>query len=173
MPPKAKPDSSALSADQQRQIEAEELALAQARAARTAEAQRLLAAQAYRQEVREALKPRPAWWRWRGLLGLLPMLVLGAASLWPRPPALTDSAWGGISDSALMERCRAEVSAQTYAQEPDLRFPTPREAAGQLTANADGKRWDGWAARPDGSHLDFSCSYAAADGEVTAQLMPN
>lgn len=172
MPPTAKPDGSPLSAAELRQIEAEELALAQVREAKTAEAQRLLAAQAYRQEVREALKPRPMWWRWRGLLGLVPLLVLGAAYLWPKPAALTDNAWGGISDSALMERCRAEVSAQT-AQEPDLRFPAPREAAGQLTANADGKRWDGWAARPDGSHLDFSCSYAAADGEVTAQLMPN
>ncbi len=170
MPPQPRPTQ--LSDAQRRQIEAEELARAEALAAEQAEALRLREAGSYRQEVREALTPRPRWWRWAALggLALVPVLALLAA-LWPRPAPVTDNTWGGISDSSLMERCRAAVSGQTYGQESDLRFPAPRETAGQLTASADGKRWDGWAARPDGSHLDFSCSYAAASGEITAQLI--
>ncbi len=157
---------------QRRQIEAEELALAQAQAALQAEQERLLAAQHYRQELREVLKPRPAWWRWRWLLPALPLLLAGGFSvLRPAPPAWTDDSWGGIRSSDLLERCRDEVSARTYGHEPDLHFPDAQEAATQITRSADGKRWDGWAARPDGSHLDFSCSYAAADGSVSAELI--
>lgn len=160
-----------LSPAQQRQIEAEELALAQAAATLEAEQQRLLAAEHYRQEVRAALTPRPVWRRWLWLLPFVAALVGAAALLWFRPAPVADDSWGGIRSSDLMERCRAQVSAQTYGHEPDLRFPSPQEAAGQLSSDADGKRWDGWAARPDGSHLDFSCSYAAGSGDVTVQLI--
>ncbi|WP_135229457.1 hypothetical protein [Deinococcus fonticola] len=159
-----------LSEAQRRRIEAEELAHAQAQQEQLARQQREQAALAYRQEVRAALKPRPAWWPWRWLLPTLPLLA-GVLYLLvvPQPPPVTDNTWGGISDSRLMERCRGEVSQQTYAREPDLRFPTPREAQGQFTPSPDGKRWDGWAARPDGTHLDFSCTYTAATDTVNAE----
>lgn len=168
----APPESGKLSRAQRRQIEAEELARAEMLAAQQAEALRLREAESYRRAVRAALRPRPRWQRWAvaPVLALVPLLALVTA-LWPRPVPLTDNVWGGISDSRLMERCRAAVSGQTYGQESDLRFPAPREAADQLTASPDGKRWDGWAARPDGSHLEFSCSYAASSGDVTLQLI--
>ena len=89
----------------------------------------------------------------------------------PKSAPVTDNTWGGISDSGLMERCRGEISAQTYAREPDLRFPTPQQAANQFSASPDGKRWDGWAERPDGTRLDFSCNFTAATGNVNAELI--
>lgn len=166
------PNPAQLSEAQRRQIEAEELALAQAAAEQAAFQNRRRAAQLYRQEVREALRPRQWWWPVRWLLPFLP-LIAGVAVYFgrPQPQPVTDNTWGGISDSGLMERCRAEVSAQMYGHEPDLRFPTPQEAASQFSANADGKRWDGWAERPDGSHLDFACNFAAADGSVQAEVI--
>lgn len=166
------PTPAQLDEAQRRRIEAEELAQAQAEQARQAEMRTLLAAQQYRQEVRQALRPRPAWWPLRWLLPGL--LVLAAAVSYlavPRPSPVADNTWGGISDSGLMERCRGEVSRQTYGREADLRFPAPQEAQSQFSADADGKRWDGWAQRPDGSRLEFSCSFTAATGTVNAELI--
>lgn len=169
MPPPAQ-----LSEQERRQIEAEELKLAQATQQKRALEQREQAALNYRQEVRAALhselRPRPRWWPLRWLLPVLPLLA-GVAYYFstPKPVPVTDNTWGGISDSDLMERCRGEISRQTYAREPDLRFPAPQEAQGQFSASPDGKRWDGWAARPDGTKLEFACSYTAADHSVTAE----
>lgn len=166
------PTPAQLSEAERRQIEAEELALARATQQFGAEQQRLQAANAYRQEVRAALKPRPWWWVLRWLLPVLP-LAAGLTYYFaiPHAPPVLDNTWGGISDSQLMERCRGEISSQTYEREPDLRFPTPQEAATQFSANADGKRWDGWAARPDGSRLAFACNFTTATGTVNAELI--
>ena len=166
------PSPAQLSETERRQIEAEELAHAQEKQAQEARFLREQAALTYRQEVREALQPRPAWWPWRWTLPVLPLLAgLAYYLAIPKSAPVTDNTWGGISDSELMERCRGEISAQTYAREPDLRFPTPQQAANQFSASPDGKRWDGWAERPDGTRLDFSCNFTAVTGNVNAELI--
>ena len=157
---------------ERRQIEIEELARAQAEQERRTQAQREQAALKYRQEIRRALQPRPGWWPLHWFFPVLPLLA-GVAYYFVTPelPPVTDNTWGGIGDSALMERCRGEISRQTYPQEPDLRFPSPQEAQGQVSARPDGKRWDGWAARPDGTRLEFACSFTSADDSVKAELI--
>ena len=166
------PSPAQLSETERRRIETEELARARTEQEQLAEYQREQAALTYRQEVREALQTRPAWWPWRWALPVLPLLA-GLASYFaiPKPAPVADNTWGGISDSQLMERCRGEISAQTYAREPDLRFPTPQQAVNQFSASPDGKRWDGWAQRPDGTRLDFSCNFTAAMNSVNAELI--
>ena len=159
-----------LSEDDRRRIEAEEVQAAQAEAGRAAALRRERLAGTYRREVREALRPRPWWWpaRWAFLF-----VPLGAAAgLWLRPqvpPA--DDALGGVRTSALVEQCSEEVARLTYGREADLRFPSPREVGDSVQADADGKRWEGWASRPDGSRLTFACTYTAADRSVRADLL--
>lgn len=156
-----------LSDEEMRRIEAEELAAAGARQERGDRARHGLALHAYRQEVRAALRPRPWWWPLRWLLPALPVVV--AAFLLRPAPAAPDDASGGITTSALTERCRAEVGSRLARG--DLGFPGPREAAGQVSANADGKRWDGWVEVPGDARTDFSCQFTAADGSVEAELI--
>lgn len=166
------PSPAQLNEMERRRIETEELAHAQARQEQLAQQQREQAALSYRQEVRTALQPRPKWWPWRWAFPALPLLAaLSYYFAVPKPAPVADNTWGGISDSALMERCRGEISAQTYAREPDLRFPSPQQAANQFSASPDGKRWDGWAERPDGTRLDFSCNFTAATNTVNAELI--
>lgn len=158
-----------LSDEEMRRIEAEELAAARALQERRERARRHLALHAYRREVRATLRPqRSPWWlpvRW-----VLPFLPVIAAVLFLRPaPAVKDDTAGGISTSALMARCRTEVGAQLG--QADLRFPRAREAVGQVSANADGKRWDGWVMRPGDTRTEFSCSFTPADGSVQVELI--
>lgn len=156
-----------LSDGERRRIEAEELAAARALQEREERARHQLALHAYRQEIRAGLRPRAWWGPLRWLPPFVPVLL---ALLFLRPaPAAPDDTSGGIANSALMDRCRAEVSARLG--QAGLRFPNAREAAGQFSANADGKRWDGWVALPDGTRTDFSCSFTAADGSVEAELI--
>ena len=156
-----------LSEEEMRRIEAEELAVARTRQEAEERARHRLAEHAYRQEVRTALRPRPWWFPVRWLLPFVPVLA-GVALLRPAPAAPDDTS-GGIADSALMERCQAEVRSQLAGE--DLAFPDVREAAGQFSADADGKRWNGWTQAPDRPRTDFSCSFTAADGSVEAMLI--
>ncbi|WP_019586435.1 hypothetical protein [Deinococcus apachensis] len=156
-----------LSDEERRRIETEELAAARARQDREKRARHQLALHAYRQEIRAGLRPQAWWWPLRWLLPLVPILV---AVLLLRPAsAVPDDTSGGIANSALMERCKAEVGARLG--QAGLRFPNAREAAGQFSSNMDGKRWDSWVALPGGTRTDFSCSFTAADGSVEAELI--
>ncbi|GMA14657.1 hypothetical protein E5F05_19315 [Deinococcus metallilatus] len=158
-----------LSDEEMRRIEEEELAVARARQAEEERARHQLALHAYREEVRAVLLPQKAP-GWRPALWLLPLLAVLAGVLLLRPaPAGSDDTSGGIATSALLDRCREEVG--TRLGQPGLRFPGPREAAGQISANADGKRWDGWVATPGNSRTDFSCSFTAADQSVQVELI--
>ncbi|MFC4639246.1 hypothetical protein [Deinococcus hohokamensis] len=159
-----------LTEDEMRRIEAEELAALDAARTRTASARRRLAEAAYRQEVRAALRPRPFWWPARWALVLLPAALLGVwATL--RPAALPDAddPAGGIGTAALLTRCEQEVAAHLEPTVP--RFPSRQDAARQVSASADGKRWDGWA-EAGAEHWDFSCTFSPAEGTLHAQLFP-
>ena len=157
-----------LSDEEMRRIEAEEVAAARALQEQEERARHRLALHSYRREVRVALRPRAWWWPVRWLLPFIP--VLAGAGLFLRPaPAVPDDTSGGVANSALMERCRAEVG--TRLGQEGLRFPEPREAVGQFSANTDGKRWDGWVGTPDGTRTDFSCSFTVADGSVALELI--
>lgn len=163
-----------LSEEEMRRIEAEELAALKAVQEREAQAQRRMAAHAYREEVRAALRPRPLWWPLRWLLPFLPVI---AVALWlalrPAPLTVQDNTWGGISDSALMNRCETAVTARLQLQPDGLAFPNLQDSAGQFTASPDGKRWDGWAVRPQNTAktIDFSCTYTAADQSLQVELI--
>lgn len=163
---------SMLSDEERRRIETEELAAAGAAQAGVDRARRRLAALSYRREVRAALRPRPFWWpvRWALLLGPVALGVLWAAQFQAQP-ALADDAAGGVRNADLTSRCQAEVERQLLAAPGTLRFPPLREAGEQMTANADGKRWDGWAEASGRVRTDFSCTYTAADGSVLAELL--
>lgn len=155
--------------EEMRRIEAEELAALKAVQEREAEAERTLAAQQYRQEIRAALRPRPFWWPVRWVLPFIPVIGLVLFfTLRPAPPAVQDNTWGGISDSKLMEWCEAEVTARLPMQ--TLHFPSLADAAGQFTASPDGKRWDGWTQSVSGKR-DFSCTFTAAEGSLQVELM--
>ncbi|GAA5513529.1 hypothetical protein Dcar01_02268 [Deinococcus carri] len=162
-----------LSDEEMRRIEEEELAAARALEAQQERARHQLALHAYRQEVRAVLRPQRA--AWRSGLWLLPLLAAALATLLLRPaPAVNDDTSGGIATSTLVDRCRTEVAAGLAGRSGspvDLRFPSLREAAGQMSANADGKRWDGWVALPGAARTDFSCLFTAADGSVQAELL--
>ncbi|PNY80821.1 hypothetical protein [Deinococcus koreensis] len=162
-----------LSQDERRRIEAEELAAVQARQAEEQLAQQRLAAHAYRQEVRAALRPRPFWWPVRWALPFVPVAALAVvlAGRAAPPPAALDDATGGITSAELVSRCREAVSAALPWPEADLSFPTLREAAGGISANADGKRWDAQVGRPDGTQTDFTCTFTAADGSAHVDIL--
>ncbi|BDP40596.1 hypothetical protein DAETH_05650 [Deinococcus aetherius] len=158
-----------LSDEERRRIETEELAAARALEEREERARHQLARHAYRREVRAALRPPKSPW-WLPVRWALPFLPVIAAVVFLRPvPAVNDDTTGGISNSALMDRCRAEVGARLG--QADLRYPEGREAAGQFSASADGKRWDGWVSWPGHGPTDFSCSFTAADGTVQVELI--
>ena len=46
-----------------------------------------------------------------------------------------------------------------------------QDAAGGISASADGKRWDASVGRPDGTPTDFTCTYTAADGSVGVDIL--
>ncbi|THF70695.1 hypothetical protein E7T06_06030 [Deinococcus sp. Arct2-2] len=163
-----------LSNEERQRIEAEEVAAAEALAHSTSQVRHQEAVQAYRQEVRAQLRPRPApwWWSLRWALAAVPVVaatLLLFPNLLPSDRATDDTA-GGIANSALMNRCQAEVSGQLLQIQSDLAFPSWQEASGQFSANADGKRWDGWVRQGD-TRTDFSCSFTLADQSVIAQLI--
>ncbi|MDB5044217.1 MAG: hypothetical protein JWQ08_267 [Deinococcus sp.] len=169
-----------LSNEDRQRIEAEEVAAAEALAQSTARVHHQKAVQAYREEVRAQLRPRPApwWWSLRWALPALPVIAV-TFLLFPNlvsNKAPTDDTAGGIANSALMNRCQAEISGQllqsgsTVQLSSDLAFPSWQEAAEQFSANADGKRWDGWV-RQGSARTDFSCSFTLADQSVIAQLI--
>ncbi|MFB9993391.1 hypothetical protein ACFFLM_15590 [Deinococcus oregonensis] len=169
-----------LSNEDRQRIEAEEVAAAQALAHSTARVRHQKAVQAYREEVRAQLQSRPTpwWWSVRWALPAVP-IIAATFLLYPNlvtNEAPTDDTAGGIANSALMNRCQAEVSGQLSllpdAAQPagELSFPNWQEASGQFSANADGKRWDGWV-RQGGTRTDFSCSFTLADQSVLAQLI--
>lgn len=163
-----------LGEQQKQRIREEEEAAARALLAREHEAQRARAMQAYRAEVRSGLRPRRflAWW----LLGAL--LAAVALMLIVRPHftdwRLDDTA-GGIANSALMARCQDWVSSQLPGQ--DHHFPDLSEAAGQMTAGPDGKRWDGWVGYTtnfgnlERLRLDFSCEYTPATDLIHVEII--
>jgi hypothetical protein len=171
---------SMLSNEERQRIEAEEVAAAEALAHSASHLRHQEAVQAYRQEVRAQLRPRPAPWWW-SLRWALPAVPVVAATFLLFPnlvsnKAPTDDTAGGIANSALMNRCQAEVSGQLWQSENtaplpgELTFPSWQEASGQFSANADGKRWDGWV-RQGSARTDFSCSFTLADQSVVAQLI--
>lgn len=179
---------SMLSNEDRQRIEAEEVAAAEALAHSAAQLRHQEAVQAYRQEVRAQLRPKPTPWWW-SLRWVLPAVPIIAATLLLFPDlvphtAPADDTAGGIASSALMNRCQAEVSGQllqgeqgqgaeysgTTPSSDDLSFPSWQEASEQFSANADGKRWDGWV-RQGNTRTDFSCSFTLADQSVVAQLI--
>lgn len=151
-----------------RRIEAEELALARAREVARQRARTRLSAYAYRREVRAALRPRPGWWPVRWALPFVPLALVVVLWAQPDPAPLTDDALGGIRTSDLLERCQAGFRA---GPSEELRFPSPREAAAQVSSSADGKRWEGFYTQPDGTRREFTCSYTAADGSLRAEAL--
>lgn len=154
-----------LSHEEMRRIEREEVEAARALQEQRERERRGRALHAYRQEVRTSLRRRPSpWW----LLPLIGGAVGLAMALALRSPAPPDDTSGGISNSALMERCRQEVGARLGPGE--LRFPGARQAAGQFSAGVEGKRWDGWAQVPGGPRTEFGCSFTPADGSVHVEL---
>ena len=161
-----------LNEDERRRIEAEELAAAQARQEEIRLAQQRLAAHAYRQEVRASLRPRPLWWPFRWALPFVPVAALAVGlALRPAPVPVADDATGGITNAALVSHCREAVSAALPWPEAQLDFPTVQDAAGGISASADGKRWDASVGRPDGTPTDFTCTFTAADGRVGVDIL--
>lgn len=134
-----------LSDDDKAQIEAEESAKLAALRERQSEATRQKALMNYRESVRTALGTTPR--RSRLVLPLILSSAVGTVAILvmltlPRASPVPDDSSGGISTSALIERCVSAVRGRIG----DLAwtFPTPTESASQISSNADGKRWDGW-----------------------------
>ncbi|MGY2893104.1 hypothetical protein [Deinococcus sp. UYEF24] len=160
-----------LSEEERQQIQQEELAVAKGVQTRRREQQRLSARNAYRREVRGALNPggRVVF---AGLCTLALLGAVGTALLSGHPEAPDDTS-GGIATSSLMDRCEADLRAQTGQAE--LRFPSRREAASQVSASPDGKRWDGSFAQPSQGgasvQTDFSCIYTVATDQTTTEVI--
>ncbi|WP_161881703.1 hypothetical protein [Deinococcus alpinitundrae] len=159
-----------LSDDEKRQILLEEAALKRAEQGARQQAAHHQARERYRAEVRAAQRARPWRWGW----------VLGGGLLWTaaaliflimRPVPVADDLSGGIASSALMQRCEHELLSQLG--QLAAQFPDAQEAGGQITSNADGKRWDGWVV--SGSNFsgraDFSCEYSPPTDTVQVQLI--
>lgn len=176
-----------LSKEEKQRIHKEEVAAAQAVLARRQEQKRRGASWAYRREVRAALNPRARM----ALATLLTLLVLAGTvtALLRRADDTPDDTSGGVASSALMARCedalRVHVGADSL-HSGDLRFPDRKDAAGQITASPDGKRWDGSFSQEgpsdqDGSAsgrgmgapvvTDFSCTFTVATGEISTELI--
>ena len=153
-----------LSDDDKARIRLEEETAALARLERQARPRRARARRAYRARVRGQLRPFNPFWL---LLGALALAAGVGVWAWPRA-ALPDDASGGIANSLFTLRCAQELRAQL--QDPDLHLPSPREAATQMTASPDGKRWDGWADGPTG-RTDFSCEYTPATDSITLEVI--
>lgn len=159
-----------LSQEEKRQILAEESALADAEQAERERAVHQQAQVAYRAEVRAAQRAKPTRWGW-----LLAALVVwaGAAAVFliSRQPAAPDDLSGGIASSALIDRCKHELLNQLG--QLAAQFPADAEAAGQISANTDGKRWDGWVESSSNfsGRAEFSCQYNPPTNTVDAQLI--
>lgn len=179
-----------LSREERRQIQKEEVAAAQAVLARRQEQKRRGARWAYRREVRAALNPRVR----TGVAALLTGLVLAGltAAVLRRADTTPDDTSGGVASSVLMARCeealRTQVALRTQAtgNAGELRFPDGQDAALQITASPDGKRWDGSFSQEEPADqngsasgrgmgapatTDFSCIFTVATGEISTELI--
>ncbi len=155
-----------LSEDEKHAIRAQEEAVARRAIARAWQRRRRRARAAYRARVRSELRLRgSAFW-----LILTALLVAGFLAARPLlgAHAIPDDTSGGIANSLLALRCRQELRAQR--QDTDLSFPTPGEAAAQMTASPDGKRWDGWA-QGAGGRTEFSCGYTPATDQINLKII--
>ncbi len=159
-----------LSDQERQQIQREEVASVRALQEEQRARRRQQAQDAYRRQVRATLNPRA-----RNLLagvttGLLllavALAVLGGGQTVP------DDTSGGIATSSLMENCEANLRATVGG---DLSFPSRREAAQDISASPDGKRWDGaFTYTPAGEapvRTEFSCIYTIATTETTTELI--
>ncbi|WP_420594575.1 hypothetical protein [Deinococcus sp.] len=171
------PSDAELSDEEKRAILAEEAALARAEAAARQQAGHLRARETFRAQVRAAHRARRGRWGWWGF-GLL-WAVAAVLVLRGQQPAVPDDTSGGIASSALIDRCEREVTAQLGQLAAE--FPNLSEAAGQITASADGKRWDGWVVSIDANsggagadaagRLPFSCEYSPPTDSLQVQLI--
>lgn len=159
-----------LSDEEKRRILDEEAALYRAeQEAQQAEARRR-EGDAYRSKVRAAyrLKPPRSGWLMAALI-----VWVGAALLIVRSqrPAVPDDTAGGIASSALINRCERQLLSQLG--QLAAQFPDEQEAARQITANSDGKRWDGWveSAPTFSGRADFSCVYSPPTDQIQVELL--
>ena len=169
-----------LSDDDKAQIDAEESAKLAVLREQQAEMTRRKALDEYRESVKTALgtaPPRSS--RSRFVLPLILLSAFGAVAVlgflaFPRASPVTEDSSGGISTSALIERCVSAVRDRIG----DLAwtFPTPEESASQISSNADGKRWDGWVVprvqlEGEDQKTQFSCQYTPATNSVTTEII--
>jgi hypothetical protein len=163
-----------LSDEDKRRIETEERAKLERAQELEAEEARLNALESYRTAVKHALvhSPRPSsrvWW----FVGAA-VLVAGIAAYVLLPSASNpgfDDFSGGIATRDLIERCTQDVLARLGS---GYDFPTPEERRTQITSDADGKRWDGWAAPNIGDaneRTQFSCQYTSATRDLRTEII--
>ncbi|AZI42296.1 hypothetical protein EHF33_05630 [Deinococcus psychrotolerans] len=159
-----------LSQEEKRQILAEETALADAERSEQRRVAHQQAQAAYRAEVRAAQRAGPTRWGWL-LAGLVVWAGASAVFLVFRQPAAPDDLSGGVASSALIERCKHELLNQLG--QLAAQFPADAEAAQQITANTDGKRWDGWVESSSNfsGRAEFSCQYNPPTDTVEAQII--
>ena len=160
-----------LTDDERQQILDQEVAGARAQQTRRQELKRKRAAQTYRRAVRSALRPRARIVA--AALGTLALVAgLSVAFLHGEADAPDDTA-GGIATSVLMQRCEAALRARVGRD--DLRFPARQDAEQQVSASADGKRWDGSFLQTENgaapTRTDFSCTYTLATDQTTTDLI--
>ena len=169
-----------LSDDDKAQIDAEESAKLAVLREQQAEMTRRKALEDYRESVKTALgtaPPRSS--RSRLIVPLILTSAFGAAAVFlifalPKASPVPDDSSGGISTSALIERCVSAVRDRIG----DLAwtFPTPEESTTQISSNADGKRWDGWVTprvqlEGEDAKTQFSCQYTPATNSVTTEII--
>ena len=159
-----------LSDEEKRAILLEERARFEAERQAQAETEQAQAREVYRAQARRAMRSRPPRWGWWLLLSLL---WAGAAVVFlSRQQAATpNDTSGGIASSALMQRCEGAVLSQLGQLAAE--FPAAQEAASQISASSEGKRWDGWvASRPNFvGRTDFSCVYSPPTDSIQVQLL--
>ncbi len=167
-----------LSDEDKAKIRAEEERKAQADRAAAEEVARLEAAAQYREAVQSELRgsPRvPSPRRnslWLGWLAALAVTALSAYLLFPRAADGADDISGGIATSVLIARCVDAV--RNKLGDFAAKFPPSDETGGQISASADGKRWDGWVEGVNGNkveRLEFSCSYTPANDGLEVQII--
>ena len=159
-----------LSDKEKREILAQEAGRARAEAHERQQAAQLQARETYRAQVRAAYRPhspRRRWW----LVGVLAWVAAAVLFLYFRPAPVPEDTAGGISSVMLVQRCEGELLAQLGQLAAE--FPGAQEAARQITASSDGKRWDGWVvSRPDfEGRADFSCVYSPPTDSLQVQLI--
>jgi hypothetical protein len=167
-----------LSDEDKAKIRAEEERAAQADRAAAEEAARLEAAAQYREAVQSELRGSPRAPNskrnplWIGLLAVLAVIALGVYFLLPRAADGADDISGGIATSVLVARCADAV--RNKLGDFAARFPPNDETRSQISASADGKRWDGWVEGVNGDKVDrleFSCSYTPANDGLEVQII--